>query len=167
MKWILSTALLSFALLATEDFTKKECFSIANKIDRKYCQDKKIEAIKKQFSGELAWYKKNGVTAKSKEMRLLNLEAELERNSEQKMAIDNESAALLELQTVLKAAKVDKKAKDFKVAKATSAPVKKVEQKKVEKKVASKKVVKKKEDKKDPGLQGQLQDALQALQKKK
>jgi hypothetical protein len=163
-------ALFTFSMAMANDFANKQCYLIKNQIDRKYCIDKKMELIKVKTKDEVKWYNKHGITKDNKTKRIQKIENQILGIQEEKTILDQELASLEELKKAINEAKIEKKAKPFVQPKdTTSAPKKDVKTEAKTEVKPKKKKSDKKEKKESPanGIQGQLQNVLENIGKKK
>ncbi len=86
MKFILSTTLSAFG-----EATSEKCFSIPDEIDRKYCIDKYLQAIKVKLNTEKKTWAK-GLAGDAKVAKTEALESELQSKKDQASLVGAEIA---------------------------------------------------------------------------
>ena len=91
MKFILFAFILSTTLSAFADATSEKCFSIPDEIDRKYCIDKYLQAVKVKLNTEKKTWAQ-GLPGGAKAAKAETLEAELQSKKDQALLVAAEIA---------------------------------------------------------------------------
>jgi hypothetical protein len=102
MKLLIALLMMSSTAFAVGNISlKSQCFKIKDSIDRKYCQDKKANLLKKHYNKQANTWKKglkkndkinkqkalnNSIASKSEQLKMLQLELNLMKQNKAKLA---------------------------------------------------------------------------------
>lgn len=120
MKFIVTALVLISALNAFALTTPQDCLKIKNSLDRKYCLDKNLEAIKSAQAGEKKGWDK-GLQDKDKSAKAAQFQNSISSKKEYVTHLQNEIAleekhlAELKKVPVVKKKKKEKKKKGFRI----------------------------------------------------
>lgn len=116
MQFIVVMMLLAFTplvLAAPQVTLESKCYTIADQIDRKYCQDKKVQLLRKHYQAEESkWHK--GLAAKEKNQKQSEVDQTLAARQEQLKMLELELKILDEHKNKLAKAPVKKEKKKSK-----------------------------------------------------